>query len=618
MLTAVRISPRAVVGKCRSCHSTTMSRPMTPVRRLLHYFAKYRRTLLLGFACVLGSAAFSLLKPLIIGSAVNAIGGTFTRGMLVRYGLMLIGAAAMQGVFLYLHRQIIIGASRNIEYDMRNDFYAHLQRLPLRYYQEQRTGDLMSRATNDLSSVRMLIGPAVMHSVSSLLVVTGSFVMMLRIEPMMAMIALLAVPVVAGLVKYFGQRIHVRFKSVQDYFGDISARVQENLAGVRVVRAFTREASEIETFKRMNHEYVERNRSLIRLTATFYPALHAFIGVMFVLVFFIGGRRILAGTMTLGDFVAFQFYLAQMIWPLIALGWVMNLFQRGMASMRRLHEVWSVEPGVDVSGVVRASGAPEGGGAPEARTTPRGDLEIRDLTFAYADRAVLRDINLSLRHGETVGIVGRTGSGKSTLLSLLTRTFEPPPGTIFIDGIPIETIPQHQLRDWIGMVPQETFLFSESIAENIRFGRANASAAEVAEAAEEAGLTGDVATFAQGLDTVIGERGITLSGGQKQRTAIARALVREPLILILDDSLSAVDTQTEEKILRALREIRKGRTALIVSHRVSSVKDADHIVVIDDGSIVERGTHEALVAKGGYYADLYRRQTIEAELEEIA
>ena len=411
---------------------------MTPVRRLLHYFAKYKKTLLLGATCVVGSAAFSLLKPLIIGNAVNELGGTFTRATLLRYGLMLVGAAAVEGVFLYLQRWIIIGASRDIEYDMRNDFYEHLQKLPLRFYQEQRTGDLMSRATNDLASVRMLIGPAVMHSFSSTLVVFGAFAMMLRIEPLMAFIALLAVPVVAGMVKFFGERIHVRFKSVQDYFGDISARVQENLAGVRVVRAFAREESELAAFKRMNHEFVERNRSLIRLTATFYPALHMFIGLMYVLVFFIGGRRIVAGTMTLGDFVAFQFYLARMIWPLIALGWVMNLFQRGMASMRRLHEIWSVEPGV-----VHASGAPGAGGAPEARTTPpRGDLEIRELTFTYTNRAVLRDINLSVRHGETIGIVGRTGSGKSTLLSLLTRTFEPPPGTIFIDGRPIETIPQ--------------------------------------------------------------------------------------------------------------------------------------------------------------------------------
>jgi ATP-binding cassette subfamily B protein len=579
---------------------------MTPVRRLLHYFARYKKTLLLGAACVVGSAAFSLLKPLIIGNAVNELGGTFTRTMLIRYGLMLVGAAAVEGIFLYLQRWIIIGASRDIEYDMRNDFYGHLQKLPLRFYQEQRTGDLMSRATNDLASVRMLIGPAVMHSFSSTLVVFGAFLMMLRIEPLMASIALLAVPVVAGMVKFFGERIHLRFKSVQDYFGDISARVQENLAGVRVVRAFAREESELASFKRMNHEFVERNRSLIRLTATFYPALHAFIGVMYVLVFFIGGRRIVAGTMSLGDFVAFQFYLARMIWPLIALGWVMNLFQRGMASMRRLHDIWSVEPDVED----RQSCLSE--------EIPRGDLEIRHLTFTYTNRAVLRDINLTVRHGETIGIIGRTGSGKSTLLSLLTRTFEPPPSTIFIDGRPIEMIPQQQLRDWIGMVPQETFLFSESIAENIRFGRADARDEEIAEAAEQAGLTGDVAAFPQGLGTVIGERGITLSGGQKQRTAIARALVREPLILILDDSLSAVDTQTEEKILRALREIRKGRTALIVSHRVSSVKDADHIVVLDDGKIVERGTHESLLEKGGYYADLYRRQTIEAELEEIA
>lgn len=578
---------------------------MTPFRRLLSYFVRYKTRLTLGSVCVVGSAGFSLLKPLIIGSAVNDLtGGGFTRAMLVRYGMMLIGASVVEGLFLYLQRWILIGMSRHIEYDMRNDFYQHLQKLPLSFYQEQRTGDLMSRATNDLSSVRMLIGPAVMHSLSSLLVVTGSFVMMLRTDLTMALIALTAVPVVAGLVQYFGNRMHNRSRAVQDFFGDISARVQENLAGVRVVRAFTREQSEVETFKRMNHEYVEKNRKLIRLTATFYPALHALIGVMFVIVFFLGGRKIVDGAMTLGSFVAFQFYLGRMIWPLIALGWVINLIQRGMASMKRLHEIWSVEPNVD--------------SRETADVVPNGDLEIRDLTFSYGTRNVLEHINLDVRHGQTVGIVGRTGSGKSTLLALLTRSFEPPPGTIFLDGRPIETIPQRQLRDWIGMVPQETFLFSESIAENIRFGRAEAADEDVDEAAAQAGLTTDVATFPQGLGTIIGERGITLSGGQKQRTAIARALVREPLILILDDSLSAVDTHTEERILNALRTIRKGRTVLIVSHRVSSVKDADHIIVLGDGRIVERGAHEELLARGGYYADLYRRQTIEAELEEIA
>jgi ATP-binding cassette subfamily B protein len=579
------------------------------MRRLLHYFARYRRPLLGGALCVIGSALFSLLKPAIVGNAVDALAHAVNRAALIRYGLLFVGAAAVEGVFHYLQRWILIGASRRIEYDMRNDFYDHLQRLPLGYYQGQRTGDLMSRATNDLASVRMLIGPAVMHAFSSLLVVGGAFAMMARIDAWMALIAALSIPVVAGLVKFFGERIHLRFKSVQDYFGDISARVQENLAGVRVVRAFTQEKNEIETFKAMNRQYVERNRSLIRLTASFYPALHALIGLMFVVIFYLGARRIVAGRMSIGEFVAFQFYLGRMVWPLIALGWVINLFQRGMASMQRLHEVWSVEakPEEDSSA---ASARP--------RETVRGDLEVRDLTFGYNGRPVLQNIHLQVAHGETIGIVGRTGSGKSTLLALITRTFEPPSGTIFLDGRPIETIPLRELREWIGVVPQETFLFSESIAENIRFGKAEASSDEVESSAELAGLSGDVAAFPNGLETVIGERGITLSGGQKQRTAIARALVRDPVVLVLDDALSAVDTATEERILNALRTIRQGRTVLIVSHRVSSVKDADSIVVLDDGRIVERGTHDTLLAHGGYYADLYRRQTIEAEIEEIA
>ncbi|HEX6088022.1 MAG TPA: ABC transporter ATP-binding protein, partial [Thermoanaerobaculia bacterium] len=469
---------------------------MTPLRRLLHYFGTYKTRLTIGALCVIGSAVFSLAKPYIVGSAVNALSAGFTREMLIRFGLLLVGASIMEGLFLYLQRSIIIGVSRHMEYDMRNDFYQHLQKLPLRFYQEQRTGDLMSRATSDLAHVRMLIGPAVMHSMSSLLVVTGAFVMMLRTESSMAMMSLVAVPLVAGMVTIFGRRIHQRTRAVQDAFGDISARVQENLSGVRVVRAFTREDNEIGLFKRMNRDYVERNRSLIRLTATFYPALHMLIGLMFVFVFFLGSRKILAGTMSIGDFVAFQFYLGRMIWPLIALGWVINLFQRGMAAMARLHEVWSVTPPADSTANVDM--------------VPEGNLEIRDLTFAYDTRPVLRDIDLSIRHGETVGIVGRTGSGKSTLLSLITRAFEPPPGTIFLDGRPIETIPMRRLREWVGMVPQETFLFSESIAENIRFGNAAASDEEVEQSAQQAGLSTDVAGFPQGIKTVIGERGITL------------------------------------------------------------------------------------------------------------
>lgn len=577
---------------------------MSPSRRLVSYFSRHQKKLLAGALCVVGSAIFSLAKPLIVGNAVDVVRGSFTRGDLVAFGLLFVAAAAIEGVFLFLQRRIIIGASRDMEYDMRNDFYGHLQSLPLSFFQHQRTGDLMSRATNDLSSVRMLIGPAVMHSFSSLLVVTGAFIMMLRIDVQMSLFALVSVPIVAGLVKYFGQKIHVRFKAVQDDFGDISARVQENIAGVRVVRAFTRESSEVDAFTKMNHEFVEKNRGLIKLTATFYPLLHCIIGLLFVLVFFLGARKLLAGTLTLGEFVAFQFFLGRMVWPLIALGWVINLFQRGMASMKRLSEIWD-EPGIDES-------------APSRGVPADNSISIRNLTFGYEKHDVLREISFDVPTGTTTGIVGRTGSGKSTLLALLARLYDAPPKTIFIGGVAIEDLSYGELRSRIGMVPQETFLFSDSIAENIRFGNEQAGGDETLAAAELAGLGDDLREFSEGAETVIGERGITLSGGQKQRTAIARAILRDPSILILDDCLSAVDTQTEERILDALADVRKGRTALIVSHRVSSVRDADQVIVLDEGRIVERGTSDELLARNGYYADLYRRQMLEEAIEEIA
>ncbi|MEO8217740.1 MAG: ABC transporter ATP-binding protein [Acidobacteriota bacterium] len=578
---------------------------MTPLRRLLQYFDLFRLPLLLGGLAVIGSSVFSLAKPLIVGRAVDGLTAGVNRTALMQFAALYIGASACQGIFLYLQRWIIIGVSRKMEYTMRRDFYGHLQSLPITFYNEHRTGDLMSRATNDLSSVRMLIGPAVMHSFSSLLIVAGAFVMMFRINHALALVSLAAVPVVAGLAKVFGARIHDRFKDVQDYFGDLSARVQENLSGVRVVRAFSQESNEISTFKRMNREYVERNRILIKLTAVFYPLLHVLIGVMFVVIFFLGTRRIIGGTLTLGEFVAFQFYLGRMIWPLIALGWVINLFQRGMASMGRLSYVWDQSPAADPD-------------EPCIPARPEGRIEVRNLDFSYGTTPVLHDVSLRIEPGQTIGIVGRTGSGKSTLLSLLTGLYSPPPRSIFIDGCALESIPVATLRSMIGVVPQETFLFSDSIAENIRVGRADADDVEVHEVAELAGLGGDLVTFPDGMNTVVGERGITLSGGQKQRTAIARAIVRDPMILLLDDSLSAVDTATEERILRALREIRRGRTVVVVSHRVSSVKDADAIVVLDEGRIVERGTHEALIGLGGYYANLYRRQALEEEIEEIA
>jgi ATP-binding cassette subfamily B protein len=581
---------------------------MTPGRRLISYFSRHRASLLLGGVCVLLSSAFSLVKPLVVGNAVDVLKDDLHPESLRNFALLYLAAAVIQGVFLFFQRRILIGASREIEYDMRRDFFSHLQLLPNAFYQNQKTGDLMSRATSDLASVRMLVGPAVMHSVSSVLVVAGAFAMMLRIDPSLTGLSLLAVPTIIFLVVFFGQRIHNRFRAVQDYFGDVSARVQENLAGVRVVRAFGQERSEEATFSKMNRLFVDKNRRLIVMTATFYPLLHTIMGMMFVLVFYVGGRRMLAGTMTVGDFVAFMLYLGRLVWPLVALGWVINLFQRGMASMKRLHEIWAVDSRVDekVADVEEEDGLP-------------ATIEIRNLTFGYDDdKPVLRDVSLTVSEGQTLGIVGRTGSGKSTLLSLLTRTWEPAAGTVFVGGRPVEEISIHRLREMIGMVPQETFLFSDSIVENVRFGRIEASDDEVGEVIDLAGLTDDLGAFPEGINTVIGERGVTLSGGQKQRTAIARAIVRNPEIMILDDALSAVDTHTEERILGSLRKVREGRTVVIVSHRISSVKDADEIVVLEDGRVVERGDHDQLMRTDGFYADLYRRQALEEELEEIA
>jgi ATP-binding cassette subfamily B multidrug efflux pump len=580
---------------------------VTPVGRLFHYLGRHKTAFVIGGLCIVGSTIFGLVKPLIIGNAIDRIATARARADLLTLALLYLGATAVEAGFNFLQRWIIIvNTSWQIEYEMRNDLYAHLQTLPLRYYHHQRTGDLMSRVTNDLFSIRNLLGPALMYATSSLLVITGAFALMLRINTLLALVSLIAVPLVATLVTVFGHKTHERARAVQDQFGAVSARLHENLTGVRVVRAFGQERNEIETFKLLNRDYVERSRGLISLSASFYPLLNLTIGLMFVTVFYLGSRLVIEGSLSIAQFVAFQFFLARLVWPLVGIGWVINLFQRGMASMLRLHEIWAERPDAPLEGVRRVE------------EPPQGVLEIRHLTFSYDSQPVLRDVSLHVAPGQTVGIVGRTGSGKSTLLELITRTFEPPPGTIFIDGRPVESIPLRQLRQWIGMVPQETFLFSDTIVENIRFGKADASPAEAEEAAQAAGLSGDVALFPQGLETLIGERGITLSGGQKQRTAIARALVREPVILLLDDALSAVDTHTEEEILRSLRRIRKGRTVLVVSHRVSSVKDADQIIVLDGGAIIERGTHESLMAHRGYYADLYRRQTIAQELEEIA
>lgn len=573
---------------------------------LFHYLKKYRWRLLSGTLFVLASVTFGVFVPRFVGQAIDGLqGGDLTREKLLRSVALIVGTSIVSGLFLFLQRRTLINMSRFIEYDLRQDFYAHLQKLPLEFFQNNRTGDLMARATNDLGAVRQVVGPAIMYSEQTLFRVLIILPLMFQISVKLTLILLLTMPLVSLTVKYFGHQIHVRFEKIQEFFSEITARAQENLTGVRVIRAYARESHEQEQFARLNGEYVERNLSLVRLSAVFRPLMQFFIGLGFAAILLVGGREAALGRMSIGDFAAFNLYLEQLIWPLIAMGYVTNLIQRGTASLKRMHEIVATSPAI--------AETPDQIRLPEIK----GRIEFRDLIFGYVDGRppVLEGINLVIEPGQTVAFIGRTGSGKSTLMNLIPRLLDAGPGMVLIDGHPIREISLSQLRESIGYVPQETFLFSETLAENIAFGMKNGAATEAVDrAAVAAGLADDVREFPDGYATVLGERGITLSGGQKQRTAIARAVIRQPRILILDDSLSAVDTYTEEKILRELRGIMRGRTSLIVSHRISTVKDADLICVLDQGRIVERGTHDQLISLDGAYADLYRRQLLEEEL----
>jgi len=581
-------------------------------RRLLPYVFRYRRQFLLGLVCVVLSSTFQLLSPLVLKFAIDDLTRAVTREKLVTYALLLLGVSCVRAIFLFLMRRIIIGASREIEYDLRNDFFARLQQMPLAYYQARRTGDLMSRATNDLNAVRMMIGPAIMYSASTILVFAVAIVLMVSIDRRLTLIALIPLPMVSISVKYFGSAIHRRFEAIQAQLADLSAVVQETLAGVRVVRAYNQEQHEIERFSAANREYVRRNRGLIRLQGMFFPSMTLFLGFGSLLVLWVGSREVINGRITLGEFVAFNSYLVMLSWPMIAFGWVTNMLQRGMASWKRMLEVLDAPADISDAAVTEA-----GRNAPLA-----GTIEIRDLTFAYpgTDRPVLEHVSLRIERGQTVAFVGATGSGKSTLISLLPRLHQPPPGTVFIDGVDVTGIPLARLRGAIGYVPQEPFLFSDTIAENIAFGvqagdaHGDVIARRVRDAASVARLDKDVESFPKGYDTPVGERGITLSGGQKQRTALARAIMVDPRILILDDALSAVDTYTEEEILTRLHAVMRQRTSIIVAHRVSTVRDADQIFVLDHGRLAERGTHDQLVAHDGLYAALYKKQLLEEEL----
>jgi ATP-binding cassette subfamily B protein len=577
--------------------------PLVQERRLLRYLAKYRQSFLLGFGCVVVTNVLTLAGPWLIKYAIDDLQSSLTFGKVRQYAVVLLVLAICAGFFRFLMRRIIIGASRDFEYDLRNDFFAALQRMHLGYFQHTRTGDLMSRATNDLSAVRMMIGPAVMYASSTGLTFVVAIVLMMSINPWLTALALVPLPFVSVVVRYFGAAIHHRFEKIQEQLSDISAVTQESLAGVRVIRAYGQETFEIERFRRANEEYVLRNRALIRLQGMYFPSMGLLMGIGSLLVLWIGSREVVAGRMTIGELVAFNTYLMMLGWPMIAFGWVTNLLQRGMASWKRMLEVLDAQPAITDEHVP---------GSPIDRIG--GAIEFRHLTFRYRDVDVLHDVSLTIPAGTTTAIVGATGSGKSTLLSLLPRLHDAPPGTVFIDGVDVREIPLATLRGAIGFVAQEPFLFSASVADNIAFGLAARSPAAIEDAAATARLDKDIETFPNGFDTLVGERGITLSGGQKQRTAIARALVTSPAILILDDALSAVDTHTEEEILQRLSRVMRARTSIIVSHRVSTVRGADQIVVLEQGRVAEAGTHEALVRRGGLYAELYRKQLLEDEL----
>jgi ATP-binding cassette, subfamily B, multidrug efflux pump len=569
------------------------------------YIRRYRRNMSLGGLALICKDLAQVAQPLMIRYAIDSVStphtGSAARVFLV-YAAALVGLAIVKGIFQYWMRIILIGVSRDIEYDLRNDLFRHLTSLSPDYYARTRTGDIMARTTNDLNAVRMMLGPGVMYCFETSLTFVLAIFVMTRVDWRLAIYAILPAPAISCAVIFFGQAIHARFERIQAMFSDISSRVQENLSGVRMIRAFVQEEAELRRFADLNRQYIAQNLGLVRIQGVFEPLLEVLIGATFLVVLWCGGRDVLNHRISIGSFVMFNTYMGMLVWPMIALGWVVNLMQRGGASLGRINEIFHEVP--SVTGVVEPPAV-------------QGAIEFREVSVDYGSSVALSGLSLQIAAGETVAIVGHTGSGKSTLVSLIPRLMDPTGGAVLVDGLDLRTVSPAALRRSIGFVPQETFLFSATIAENIAFGVEDATPEGIRRAAEIAGLSADIEGFPAGYETIVGERGITLSGGQKQRTAIARAVLRDPRILILDDALSSVDTLTEERILTHLSGVMQGRTVILISHRVSTVQQAAKIVVLEKGRIVEQGSHAELIASGGYYADLHQKQMLEEELEAI-